>query len=101
MDKLIPTLKEICPLADGIHYWTDSPSSQYRNKTISDLVANHPKAYEMRARWNYFESGLGKGPCDCQGGTIKRMADEAVKRGAAVIQDPNDFFEWAQNSNMK
>ncbi|WAR07281.1 LOW QUALITY PROTEIN: hypothetical protein MAR_017239 [Mya arenaria] len=32
------------------------------------------------ARWNYFEVGHGKGPCDGLGGTVKRMADDAIKQ---------------------
>ncbi|CAG2209514.1 unnamed protein product [Mytilus edulis] len=88
LDSLIPVLKEICPNVKCVYYWTDSPSSQYRNKTIFDLIANHSSVYGIQARWNYFEAGHGKGPCDGLGGTIKRMADEAVKRGAVVIQDP-------------
>lgn len=66
-----------------------------------NLVSKHTAVYGIRARWNYFESGHGKGPCDGLGGTIKRMADEAVKRGAIMIQDPKEFFDWSINSNMK
>lgn len=29
------------------------------------------------------------------------MANEAIKRGAAMIQDPKEFFDWSINSNMK
>ncbi|VDI36208.1 Hypothetical predicted protein [Mytilus galloprovincialis] len=101
LDSLVPVLKEICPNVEFVHYWTDSPSSQYRNKTIFDLIANHSSVYGIQARWNYFEAGHGKGPCDGLGGTIKRMADEAVKRGAVVIQDPKEFFDWSTTSNMK
>lgn len=101
LDSLIPQIKEICPNVRYLHYWTDSPSSQYRNKTIFDLVAKHRNLYGVSARWNYFESGHGKGPCDGLGGTVKRMADEAVRRGAVVIQDSKEFFDWAVNSSMK
>lgn len=48
-----------------------------------------------------FEAGHGKGPCDGLGGTTKRMADEAVRSGKCVIQDPKGFFTWARSSNMK
>lgn len=57
--------------------------------------------FGMRARWNYFEVGHGKGPCDGLGGTTKRMADEAVRCQKTVIQDANDFYKWACTSNMK
>jgi hypothetical protein len=100
-DALIPKVLSAVPNITQIHYWTDSPSSQYRNKTMFTIIAEHAKLYGLKARWNYFESGHGKGPCDGLGGTIKRMADEAIKRGVAVIQDPREFYEWAICSNMK
>lgn len=66
-----------------------------------NLVSKHTAVYEIRARLNYFESGHGKEPCDGLWGTIKRMADETVKRGATMIQDPKEFFDWSINSNIK
>ena len=100
-DSLMPRLKEIDPDVRVLHYWTDSPSSQYRNRFIFCTVANHKSLYGMEARWNYFESGHGKGPCDGLGGTTKRMADEAIRQGNAVIQDPKEFYSWAVTSTMK
>ena len=52
----------------------------------------------MKASWNYFEVGHGKGPCDGIGGTAKRMADEAIKHGKVEIQDALDFYRWAKES---
>lgn len=100
IDDLIPELKVIDPQLKMIHYWSDSPSSQYRNKYIFDAVANHFETYGCNARWNYFESGHGKGPCDGLGGTSKRMADEASRSGRYVISDAHDFFKWGTTSNM-
>ncbi|XP_054775254.2 uncharacterized protein LOC129283486 [Lytechinus pictus] len=96
LTKLMPKLKELIPHLHKVHYWTDSPTSQYRNKTMFSLVSEHADIFDgIHAQWNYFESGHGKGPCDGIGGTIKRLADTAVKRRAAVIQDAHDFFAWA------
>ena len=99
--ELIPTIKSIDPALETIHYWTDSPSSQYRNRHIFNFVANHKQIYGITARWNYFEAGHGKGPCDGLGGTCKRMADEAMRSGKVIIQDAKGFFEWAISSSMK
>ena len=52
----------------------------------------------MKASWNYFEAGYGKGPCDGIGGTAKCMADEAIKHGKVEIQDALDFYRWAKES---
>jgi hypothetical protein len=98
IDKLVTALKAINNQFTVIHYWTDSPSSQYRNRFMFYLVANHTAFYGLSCRWNYFQVGHGKGPCDGLGGTTKRLADQAVRQGNAVIQDAREFFSWRSNS---
>ncbi|XP_069109647.1 uncharacterized protein [Argopecten irradians] len=97
LTDIVEMTKAIDPDIQCIHYWTDSPTSQYRNKTIFHMVANHEQLFGMKARWNYFEAGHGKGPCDGLGGTTKRMADQAMRSGKTVIQDASDFYEWTQS----
>lgn len=94
---LVGKVKEINPDTECIHYWTDSPTSQYRNKTIFYLIANHHQLFQVRAQWNYFEAGHGKGPCDGIGGCTKRNADLAMKSGKCIIQDAQDFYTWTQS----
>ena len=96
ISKLVPLLKEIIPDLKRIHYWTDSPISQYRNKTIFKIISYHEEYFNCRASWNYMEVGHGKGPCDPIGGTAKRKADQAVKNGKFLIQDAVDFYEWSK-----
>lgn len=100
---LIEKIKEENPDVACVHYWTDSPTSQYRNKSIFYLVANHESLFGLKAIWNYFEAGHGKGPCDGIGGSTKRCADQAMKSGKAIIQDPHDFYAWTQgpSCNLK
>lgn len=100
IDKLMPCLKLLKPNMKTVHYWTDSPSSQYRNRYIFYTIANHQNIYQIRGRWNYFEAGHGKGPCDGLGGTVKRMADEAINQGHTTIQDAADFYKWGSTSTM-
>ena len=71
-----------------------------RNKYIFDAVANHFDTYGCHTRWNYFESGHGKGPCDGLGGTSKRMADEGSRSERCVISDARDFYQWGKTTNM-
>ena len=78
LKELISNLKTMLPNLKHIHYYTDSPTSQYRNKTIFYLLSRHKELFDVTASWNYFEAGHGKGPCDGVGGSLKRMADEAV-----------------------
>ncbi|XP_053389868.1 uncharacterized protein LOC128552829 [Mercenaria mercenaria] len=100
INEIMPMLKKIDSELQCIHYWSDSPTSQYRNKSIFDFVANHKAIHGMNARWNYFEAGHGKGPCDGLGGTCKRLADEAMRSGKTIIQDAKAFYEWAIQSSM-
>ena len=93
MDATIPELRKLDPLLQKIHYWTDSPSSQYRNRFIFDMLSKHREMYGCDAQWNYFEAGHGKSACDGIGGLTKRMAEEAVRQGNATIQNAHDFFE--------
>ncbi|XP_048577462.1 uncharacterized protein LOC125559795 [Nematostella vectensis] len=95
LGRLNQDLKDLVPDLAIVHYWTDSPTSQYRNKTIFAIVANHKEEFVVPVRWNYFEAGHGKGPCDGVGGAAKRMADEAVRSGKVVIDDAHSFFVWA------
>ena len=99
--ELMPILKEMDSGLKYIHYWSDSPTSQYRNKQMFDFIANHQCVHGVKGRWNYFEAGHGKGPCDGLGGTCKRMADEAMRSGKVIIQDAIGFYNWAQQSSMK
>ena len=91
---LIPQIKELLPAVDTIHYVTDSPTSQYRNKHIFYLISSHATEFGINCSWQYMEAGHGKGPCDGVGGTAKRMADMAVTHGKYTIQDAEDFYNW-------
>ena len=95
LQKLLPSVKTVLPDLTHVHIWTDSPTSQYRNRVIFDTVDQLHDQFGLTASWHYFECGHGKGPCDGVGGTTKRNADNAVKQGKAEIQDATDFFAWA------
>ena len=98
LKTFLPKLKETVPGTCFVHYWTDSPTSQYRYKLLFKFLSDHEENFGIKAAWNYFEAGHGKGPCDGVGGTAKRMADEAVRAQKTVIQDAHDFYCWATMS---
>ena len=70
-------IEEIIPRVSFVSYWTDSPSSQYRNEHI---ILQHESLFDTNVAWSYFEAGRGKGPCDELGVTTKRMVDNAIKQ---------------------
>ena len=96
LKKLMEYLQQIKPQLKMVHYWSDSPLSQYRNRYIFDLIMNHKQYFGLSAQWNYFETGRGKGPCDGVGGTVKRMADQAIKQGRVRIQNALDMYNFCE-----
>ncbi|WAQ99020.1 hypothetical protein MAR_023393 [Mya arenaria] len=95
IQKVIKYIQESDKSIKGIHFWTDSPTSQYRNKTVFDIVSRLETEFGIKGSWHYLESGHGKGTCDGVGGTTKRNADNAIKQGKVIIQDEEDFYKWA------
>ena len=79
LKEIHPKLKEKLPDLQTVHYITDSPSSQYRNKSAAALLANHHTILGTTSTWHLLEEGHGKGPCDGIGGSVKKMAETAVK----------------------
>ena len=64
-----------------------------------DTVLSHNELFGISARWNYFESGHGKGPCNGIGGSSKRQAADAVKQGKVSVQDAHEFYQWAKGND--
>ena len=58
---IIPILKELITDISFIHYISDSPTSQYRNKYMFNVIAEHRMRFGLGASWQYFEAGHGKG----------------------------------------
>jgi len=71
LKKLVSLLKKEHPNLQAIHYLSDSPTSQYRNKTMFQFVSMHEEEFAIKAQWSYLESGHGKGPCDGLGASVK------------------------------
>ena len=96
MRKLNEDLNVDLPLIDTLHYVSDSPTSQYRNKTLFQVVAHHQTLFGKKATWTYMEAGHGKGASDGVGGSSKRLADVAIKRGIK-IQNAEDYVMWGNS----
>lgn len=86
LEKLINML----PTLSAIHFVSDGPSTQYRNRKMFYLIATYLPSILPTVdviSWNYSEAGHGKGAPDGLGGTIKRTADLLVTQG----KDVNSF----------
>ena len=70
---------------DTIHFYSDGPTSQYRQKLNFFMFSKIPaeRGYRL-GTWNFHESGHGKGAPDGVGAAIKRSADMAVASGKDI-----------------
>ena len=93
MLKIREFIDEHLPNCTTIHYSSDSPSSQYRNRFIFSILCKHAQLFGgIQATWTYYEAGHGKGPCDGIGASAKRVADLLVKAGV-VIENAQAFVD--------
>ena len=83
-----------------IHYVTDSPSSQYRNKTVTVLLTHHQELFNTSAGWQWLVTGNGKGPYDGVGGVVKTMAENAVEN-CAIISEADSFYRYFDSADNK
>lgn len=91
---LQPVLSDLPTDVDTLHFLSDGPATQYKNKTMFYILANKLKLlYPKMAKftWNYLEAGHGKGAADGVGAVCKRTADRTVAQGKDVA-DFNTFF---------
>ncbi|CAF3423393.1 unnamed protein product [Rotaria socialis] len=72
-----------------INFISDSPVSQYRNKTMIFLMKKLATDRHIDIKWIFLESGHGKGVADAVGATVKRKFDETV------AFNPDNTFENA------
>nr|XP_037875642.1 uncharacterized protein LOC119630403 [Bombyx mori] len=94
---LIPLIKhalEINPFITTLHFLSDSPISQYRNKFMFYIITQIKNDFEYISRitWNYTEAGHGKGAPDGVGAVLKRTADRLVNFG----RDVGDFESFCE-----
>ncbi|XP_071042826.1 uncharacterized protein [Parasteatoda tepidariorum] len=82
---MIKEVKQLFPHVNIIHFQSDGPTTQYRNKTNFFLFAHFAITLGFKkATWNFSEAGHGKSPADGIGGFIKHYADQAVAHGEDI-----------------
>lgn len=85
LKKILTHVQTVVTEAHTIHFLSDSPSTQYRNKTMFQFMLTYLRKFcTMALTWNYSESGHGKGAPDGIGGTLKRTANRLVGEGTDI-----------------
>lgn len=98
MEPILKDVRTKFPWVTTVHFWSDGPSKQYKNRKNFFLLSEVPPTLGFhRTTWNYFPTSHGKGAPDGIGGTVKRTADTLILRGNDVT-DGKTFFEKILNS---
>ncbi|XP_035444273.2 uncharacterized protein LOC118277191 isoform X1 [Spodoptera frugiperda] len=93
LTPIIRLIQEETPNVDVIHFFSDGPSSQYRQKNNFFLFAHFAKELQLSfATWSFFESGHGKSVADGIGGSVKRVLDRKVCHGFDIT-DAKDAYD--------
>jgi len=70
-------MKQQHPHVRTIHFFSDSPTTQYQQKLNFYYFCTKIHCYGFATgTWNFSKSGLGKGAADGVGGALKRTADK-------------------------
>ncbi|GBN45142.1 hypothetical protein AVEN_170726-1 [Araneus ventricosus] len=85
LQPILNEFKRISPEVEILHFFSDGPTTQYRQKKIFFLLNKHISDHGLKyGSWSFFEAGHGKGAADGIGGAIKRTADRIVAQGTDI-----------------
>lgn len=95
---IIKLAKEMNPNLRVVHYFSDGPSSQYRQKKNFFLLNFFTEKLKLSySTWSFSEAGHGKSLADGIGGTVKRQLDRRVFYGEDVL-NANDAHRILQRT---
>ena len=94
LDPVIDYIAASHPSVDTLHFYSDGPTTQYRQKGnfYKFTTVIYEKGF-IAATWNFSEAGHGKGAPDGIGATLKRTADQIVAHGTDI---PNAIALYEQ-----
>lgn len=85
LDPIFKLVLSLVPGMHTIHFQSDGPSTQYKNRSNLYLFWRKCKSLDLKAAsWNFSTPGHGKSSADGTGGTIKAMCDRAVCNGRDI-----------------
>ena len=85
LSPVLEHLRVQYPAVTKVHFLSDGPTSQHRNKTAFYLASTVPflKCFNY-VTWNFTEASHGKGAPDGVGGALKNLADQIVASGTDI-----------------
>jgi len=83
LKPFLSELKQNFPTIKTVHFFTDGPVTQYRQKKNFYLLTKLLHDYSL-VTWNFWEASHGKGPADGIDAVLKRSADKLVRQGVDI-----------------
>jgi len=84
LDPVLDMIQSKFPQVTRLHFFSDGPATQYRQKINFFLLSTEPFKRGFDVNRNFFEANHGKGAPDGVGGTLKRSADRLVRLGEDI-----------------
>ncbi|CAH0403492.1 unnamed protein product [Chilo suppressalis] len=97
LKPVIQLAKSLVPNLKKIHFYSDGPSSQYRQKNNFILIKYFASLFHIDITWSFFESGHGKGVADAIGGVVKRALDRDVAYGKDIVNAADVYASLKKN----
>ncbi|MEE4247337.1 MAG: hypothetical protein V2I33_18150 [Kangiellaceae bacterium] len=80
-----------------LHFWSDGPSSQFKNRFAQKYLAVACVKFQLKMMtWNFFATSHGKGAIDGIGGTLKRFVWRKVKARQVIVSNAKEFVDAAK-----
>ena len=102
LEPLFEYLKVSHPDIEVIHFFSDGPTTQYRQKLNFFFFST--KLFELgyqSSSWNFWEASHGKGAPDSIGGAIKRKADCLISHGNDITDAATLYQALINETSIK
>ncbi|RXM28486.1 hypothetical protein EOD39_9725 [Acipenser ruthenus] len=101
LDPILDMIKHQYPAVQHLHFFSDGPATQYKQKGNFYMVCTEPyKKGFQGTTWNFFEASHGKGSPDGVGDSLKRPADLLVRHGRDIT-DAMSFYQELRDSGSQ
>lgn len=101
LKPMLADLKRDYPNIKTLHFFTDGPVTQYRQKKNFYLLSTLLNNYYNVATWNFWEASHSKGPADGIGAVLKRTADRLVREGTDIPSAKAMFASLQSKTTVK
>ncbi|KAL7842108.1 hypothetical protein SRHO_G00237970 [Serrasalmus rhombeus] len=100
LSPILTQLRERCPGVTRLHFFSDGPATQYKQKANFYMLSTEPfKMGFKETSWHFFEASHGKGAPDGIGGSLKRTADSLVHHGTDIPDAESLFLQLKQKTS--